>query len=63
MSSDKVISILLKPESIDYSRLPNFIAQGELDAKHVLRVVFKKAGEDIVVITFYPARKRKYGKI
>ena len=62
MTNDKVAAILNNPNVIDYSRLPLLIAQGELDAKHVLRVVFKKEHEVIVVITFYPARKDKYGK-
>lgn len=62
VSNDKVIEILQNPELVDYSRLPLLIAQGELDATHVLRVVFKKAGGDIIVITFYPARKDKYAK-
>ncbi|KKS96403.1 hypothetical protein A3B05_03635 [Candidatus Giovannonibacteria bacterium RIFCSPLOWO2_01_FULL_43_160] len=62
VTNDKVAAILNNPNVIDYSRLPLLIAQGELDAKHVLRVVFKKEHEVIVVITFYPARKDKYGK-
>ena len=61
-TKDLVIEILNKPKLIDHSRWPLFIAQGELDAKHVLRVVFKKENGDIIVITFYPARKNKYEK-
>lgn len=57
-----IISILKRPDEIDYSRLPLFIAQGELDSEHVLRVVFKHEGEDVIVITFYPTRKSKYEK-
>ena len=62
VTNDKVVEILNNPDVIDYSRLPLLIAQGELDAEHVLRVVFKKEAGVIMVITFYPARKDKYGK-
>ncbi|MDP3935239.1 MAG: DUF4258 domain-containing protein [Candidatus Giovannonibacteria bacterium] len=62
VTNDKVIEILNNPGFIDYSRLPLLIAQGELDARHVLRVVFKKEGGVIIVITFYPSRKDKYDK-
>jgi hypothetical protein len=55
-----ILRILKKPDNIDYSRLPLFIAQGAFDTEHVLRVVFKQEGEDVVIITFYPARKIKY---
>ena len=62
VTSDCVIDILQKPELIDYSRSPFLIAQGELDAEHVLRIVFKKELGNIIVITFYPARRSKYEK-
>lgn len=57
-----VIGILQRPDEIDYSRLPLFIAQGALDDTHVLRVVFKQEGDDAIIITFYPARQNKYEK-
>lgn len=62
VTSDLVMEILRNPDFIDNSRLPLFIAQGDLDSNHVLRVVFKKENGDMVVITFYPARKSKYEK-
>jgi hypothetical protein len=46
------------PQSIDHSQLPLLIAQKSIDAKHILRVVFKKENDIIKIITFYPIRKR-----
>lgn len=62
VTSDLVIEIIQNPELIDYSRLPLLIAQSALDATHVLRVVFKKEEGDVIIITFYPARKDTYEK-
>ncbi len=62
VAKDLIIEILQSPDLVDHSRLPLFIAQGALDSMHVLRVVYKQAGGDIIVITFYPARKGKYAK-
>lgn len=36
------------------------IAQCKLDAQHVFRVVYEEQGEDLLVITFYPARRERY---
>jgi hypothetical protein len=38
------------------------IAQRRLDAEHMLRVVYEEQGDDLVVITFYPARRERYEK-
>jgi hypothetical protein len=36
------------------------IAQGPLDARRVLRVVYEEGDDDILVITFYPGRRERY---
>ncbi len=62
ISRQKVLRTLQSPEAIDYGRLPLFIAQRDLDEAHVLRVVYKKEDDIIIVITFYPGRKNQYVK-
>lgn len=42
------------------SDFPKIIASKSIDAKHVLRVVYKKEDDIITVITFYPAPKGRY---
>jgi hypothetical protein len=54
-----VIEALEAPDEIDFDRDPP-IAQKKFDERHVLRVVFRTEGEDKVVITFYPGRRRQY---
>ena len=58
----QVIYAVEKPDRIDYRRLPLLIAQKEFDKTRVLRVVYRKEEEIIVVITFYPGRKSQYEK-
>lgn len=47
-------------------RLPGYggrkIAHRRLDADHVLRVVYEQQGDDLVVVTLYPARRERYEK-
>lgn len=62
VSEKQVLQVLMKPNLIDYSRLPLLIAQGKFDKDHVLRVVYKKEGSMIKIITFYPGRRKKYEK-
>lgn len=37
-----------------------FIATTLIDKSHVLRVVYKMEGDIIVIITFYPGRRKAY---
>lgn len=37
-----------------------YIAQRRITERHVLRVVYRREREDLVVITFYPGRRERY---
>lgn len=62
ISKSAVIRAIADPEAMDYSRTPLKIAQRSFDKTRVLRVVYKEMGDDKLVITFYPGKKRQYGK-
>ena len=62
VSEKQVLETIENPEVIDLSRSPLFIHQKSIDRTHVLRVVCKKDGSTIKVITFYPGRKKMYEK-
>lgn len=62
VTKNQVINTINKPELIDRSRLPLFIAQRGIDANYVLRVVYREENSNKIVITFYPARKKQYEK-
>jgi len=43
-----------------FERAAVFIASAKLNREHVLRVVYEKVGDRKLVVTFYPARKKRY---
>ncbi|MEK7162152.1 MAG: hypothetical protein AAB729_05700 [Patescibacteria group bacterium] len=58
---EQVEFTVIDPDVIDRSRTPLLIAQRKIDKSHVLRVVYKKEGKDIIkIITFYPGRIKQY---
>ncbi|NOZ60035.1 MAG: DUF4258 domain-containing protein [Euryarchaeota archaeon] len=59
VTKKQVEDTVLKPDKIMEGRKGRLIAQKRIDAEHLLRVVYEK-GEDIVIITFYPARRERY---
>lgn len=61
VSEETVIDVVNKPDHEDKtSDQPNVIASKELDESHILRVVYRKDGAIIRIITFYPAEKGRY---
>ena len=62
VAEELVRDTVLHPDVVDSVRAPLRIAQVMLDATHVLRVVYRTEGDRHIVITFYPGRKRNYGK-
>jgi hypothetical protein len=59
VTEEQVIQTLQTPDRLEMDRVP-YIAQRVLNDRHVLRVVFRKEGDDDVVITFYPGRRDRY---
>ncbi len=54
-------TILDQPRQADTtSDAPKTIVSGMLDARHILRIVYRTEGGTIVVITFYPAVVGRY---
>lgn len=52
--------VIQKPKVEDKTRGEKITAIGGIDKRHSLVVVYKKVKEKFVVITFFPARKRRY---
>jgi len=55
-----VEEVVNHPERVVTGLSGRQIAEGGLDADHVLRVVFIREGERILVVTMYPARRGRY---
>ena len=62
LSQDQIIEAINNPDLVDEeTRYPLLIAQSELDEEHILRVVYRYEEGIILIITFYPGRKKQYG--
>jgi len=54
-----IVATVREPDHLEDERFP-MIAQRRHGERHVLRVVFRREGDDIVVITVYPGRRQRY---
>lgn len=52
----QVIEALDTKESVSQSRFSFYISEGKLNDRYNIRVVFKKDGSTIKIITFYPIK-------
>lgn len=53
--------VIKNPEHEDtISDSPNIISSRSIDEEHILRVVWRKEGDIIFVITFHPAEQGRY---
>lgn len=57
-----ITKIITKPDRIESGYKNRLVAQGMLDDKHVLQIVFEESEEEIKVITIYPIRRLRYEK-
>jgi hypothetical protein len=60
ITEEEVKRTVEEPDSLKEGRRGRMIAQRVVDREHLLRVIYEKRGADIVIITFYPARRVRY---
>ncbi|MGH7782477.1 MAG: DUF4258 domain-containing protein [Candidatus Binatia bacterium] len=60
VSKKQVRETLRRPEKVDEGFRGRKVAQRQISAKHVLRVVYEETQKEIVVVTFYPGRRSRY---
>ena len=61
ISKTLVRRALETPLKIESRNDSTFIANDELDKNHVLRVVYRREGDTMIIITIYPGRRKSYG--
>lgn len=59
VSEEQVIKTVESPEYVHTNEYPP-IAQRAIDDRHLLRVVFREEKDEIAIVTFYPARRKRY---
>jgi len=60
ITKKQVIETVLNPERLD-KRAGQYFANKTINSEHALRVVYEKRKGYLVVITFYPVRRERYG--
>jgi len=60
LDEKKVVETIKNPTRIDQKNTQYFAIKG-INAKYALRVVYEKRKDYLVVITFYPVRRERYG--
>ena len=60
ITEEDVKKTIEEPDSLKEGMNNRMIAQRAIDEEHLLRVIYEKRGDDIVIITFYPARRERY---
>jgi len=56
----QVEETLTGPDIVIHQAKGRVIAQKGISERHVLRVIYRQEGEDLVVITFFPGRRERY---
>ncbi len=51
---------VMRPDKVVQGLTGRQISERALDEGHILRVVFMREGEKVVVVTMYPARRGRY---
>jgi hypothetical protein len=60
ITKEQIEDALNNPEGVIKDEKDRLIAQRAIDETHIIRVIYRKEGDLIKVITFYPARRRRY---
>ena len=59
-TKSQIEDVLHNPEKVEDTIKNRKIAQKEVNSNHLIRVIFEKKGNKIKIITFYPARRKRY---
>jgi len=55
-----VIETVVEPDHVSRVRLGRWVAQRQMSERHLLRVIYEESLHERLVITVYPARRRRY---
>lgn len=60
VNKEIIEKIISDPEKLDFGYMNRLIAQRKIDDKHVLRVVYEEKINNILIITIYPGKIKRY---
>ncbi len=56
----QIEDVLLHPDTIKETKKGRMIAQKTVSKTHLIRIIYEKRDNILKVITFYPARRKRY---
>jgi hypothetical protein len=59
-SKSQIEDVINNPENVEDTIKNRKIAQKGVNTDHLIRVIFEKEDNKVKVITFYPARRKRY---
>jgi hypothetical protein len=62
VNKELIEGIINRPSKTEVGYKNRKIAQGNLDAEHVLRIIYEESANEVLIITLYPGRKDRYEK-
>ena len=62
LNEEQVTAVVGNPDAVFDSFSGRKVAQGPLDERRVLRVVYEVRVDRILVVTFYPGERKRYEK-
>lgn len=57
---DQIEDVLHHPDKIEKAERGRMTAQKAISETHLIRVIYEKGANKLVVITFYPGRRERY---
>ena len=59
-TKSQIEDVLKNPEKVEGSRKNRKVAQKQISSNLLIRVVYEEKNNDMLIITFYPARRKRY---
>jgi len=60
ITKEQIEDIIKEPEKVAPGKRGCLIAHKPVSQTHLIRVIYEQQGDEIKIITFYPARKERY---
>jgi hypothetical protein len=60
ISKEQIESVIREPERVTVGKRGRLIAHKPISQTHLIRVIYEQQGDEVKIITFYPARRERY---
>jgi len=60
ITKEQIEDIIREPQKAELGRRGCLVAHKAISQTHLIRVIYRQQGDEIKVITFYPARRERF---